>query len=246
MVADLGSVENEIEYLTLQIEQLNKQLNVTNTNYQQAANSLTDAKEDAKIAEETYQRQKSLFDASAISRLELDRAYDAWQATLRSVSGAQVGVKSSLNSDSVSTGSLQLELSRAEQSLEELKTFLANENLQGTSVISGMDQAIVASVNTQSGLFASSYQSLIELYDTSSLVVKAKVSEEFIQSVKIGQSVRIIPLMDREQILTGKVSFISAKATYENGETSVPIEIIFDDATTLMPNLNVDVEIPIQ
>ncbi len=243
---DLSSFKDEVGILNLQIKQLEQQLGAGNTAYQQAQQRLNAAKANQIKDQKNYDTQKALFDANAISKSILDEAANTLAVTNRDISDAELAIKGALQTGKQSTSALSLELAKAKQQRDTITDFLNSPNFVGEQVISTLDQAVVATVGIQNGLYLAPQASLIELYDAKDIVVKANVSEEYLRDIKVGQEVTIVPLMDQSAKLAGKITFISAKAEQVGGETMIPVEISFDKPTTLLPNLNVDVTIPLK
>lgn len=133
----------------------------------------------------------------------------------------------------------------AEQAeVDSLNALLNKSYLSNGSIISDMDNAVVTDINYKKGDIVSAQQKILTLNDLNSLYIDAKVGEEFIKDVKVGNEVTIIPTSDSSAKLTGKVTSIaSAAVTEQNGETNIPVEISIDNNSKLLPNYNVDVQI---
>lgn len=134
----------------------------------------------------------------------------------------------------------------AEQAeVDALKSLLNKGYLNGSNVVSDMDNAVVTDLGYKKGDVVSAQQKILSLQDLGSLYIDAKVGEEFIKDVQAGKAVTIIPTSNPSAKYTGKVVSISnAAVTEQNGETNIPVEISIDNSDgKLLPNYNVDVQI---
>lgn len=129
--------------------------------------------------------------------------------------------------------------------VDALNSLLSKSYLNGSSVVSDMDNAVVTDIGYKKGDVVSAQQKILSLQDLSSLYIDTKVGEEFIKDVQVGKAVTIIPTSNPSAKYTGKVVSISnAAVTEQNGETNIPVEISIDNNDgKLLPNYNVDVQI---
>ncbi len=133
-----------------------------------------------------------------------------------------------------------------EDELKEMRSKLKKSFLNGKFIISNVSNGLVCSLSKSTGSVITPSEKLLSIVNLDNLVVEASVDEQFIEDVKVGAKVSIIPEYNQNKKLTGKVSFISASAVQNNGETSVPIIIELDKHDdSLMLNFNVQVIIDV-
>lgn len=143
----------------------------------------------------------------------------------------------------IDAGQAKIDADKVE--IDALKSKLNRPYLNGGSIISNMDNAVVTDIAYKAGDLASPEKAVLSLKDLNSLYVQANVSEEFIKDVTIGKSVQIVPTSDPNTKMTGKVTNVANAASLsKNGDTYIPVNISIDDNNgRLLPNYNVDVEI---
>jgi len=246
LTLNMDELERQRTLLELKAESLRSQLENDNIAYLKANQNYKTIKEKYDTAKENYEKQKKLYDANVIAHETLKRHEDEMNAFENELNSANLSVTSSLSDSANSSKTLELELKELENKLEDLNAFFTHDNIQDHKIVSGMDEAIVSSINVQAGAYNTAYTPIIELYDTSTLLVKASINEEFMKTIKIGQDVTIVASADSETVYEGTISFVSSKAVLEGGETVIPIEITFNETNELFPNLNVDVMIPME
>lgn len=139
----------------------------------------------------------------------------------------------------------QMEIKMLEQEIQRLESKLNNDffNDKG-EVICQMDGGIFDAFNYAEGdiITTNSNTPAYTLYNSNSLEIYAKVSEDFINKVYVGQKVNIIPVASREHVLIGEVTDIATLAYQEGGEAVIPVRIKFeDDIKLLKMNFSVDV-----
>lgn len=133
---------------------------------------------------------------------------------------------------------LQLELAQ-------LNDKKVHDDITGGSIISTLDRALVEGVFVTNGDMPAVSAKLFSLIDINTQYVEARIPEEFIKDVKVGMEARVIPLADKTMTYTGEIVQIAQKATPENGETNVLVEIeLQDEKGFLIPDFTVNVEIP--
>lgn len=129
-----------------------------------------------------------------------------------------------------------------ENSLADLENKLNRTYIKGNQIVSEYENAAIYNISYTSGDKADPAKKAFGIANLDKLIVEADVVEEFIKDVRIGASVRIVPVADRTREYEGKVIFISQMAFAKNGETIVPIRISMDNTDSfILPNYNVDV-----
>jgi multidrug resistance efflux pump len=112
-----------------------------------------------------------------------------------------------------------------------LKGKLERENIKDNHLVSNIQNGIVYNIDNVEGDMVFSGSRLMSIANLDSIIVDANIDQQFINWVAVGAAVDIIPEYDKSAVYKGKVSFISAKAFQNNGETFVPVEITMDAAT---------------
>jgi multidrug efflux pump subunit AcrA (membrane-fusion protein) len=158
---------------------------------------------------------------------------------------ADIDTKSSLQTDDLKKAQ-QDKIDSEEAELNAFKATPNENHISGNNVISDMDNAVVTAVAGDLTTATSTVGNQIAtISDLNSLYVQAKVSEEFINSVAVGNTVKIVPTSDPNAKLSGKITSIGSTAVLDkNGDTYVPVSISIDQNNgKLFPNYNVDVQI---
>lgn len=128
--------------------------------------------------------------------------------------------------------------------LDALKAKVNRSYINGGSIISDMDNAVVTDISYKQGDVINSQMKVLTLQNLNNLVIVANVDEEFIRDVQEGKAVTILPKADPSSKLSGKVTRIYNTAVSQSGETYIPVEISIDNNSgKLLPSYNVDVEI---
>ncbi len=141
----------------------------------------------------------------------------------------------SLNQDSIKSLDKELKLMKEKTKLD---------YIDGNYIVSDMEDAIVYDVGFVQGEKIDTEKKLLSLVDINSLVVEGSVPEEFINDIKLGQKVRIIPQSNKGKAYKGSITYIANKATKKVGETTVLVEASIDNNDgLLLPDYSVALEI---
>lgn len=131
--------------------------------------------------------------------------------------------------------------------MADLEEKLKKPYILENQVVSEFENAAVYDIKYAAGNITDTEQKAFSIVNLDSLIVEANISEEFVKDLKIGESVRIVPVADRAREYQGNVIYISQMAFSSNGETIVPVKIsIVNMDSFLRPNYNVDVYIDVQ
>ena len=130
-----------------------------------------------------------------------------------------------------------------EQELGQLMSRSQFPYIDGNRIVSDVENGIVREIKGTEGDVVATGVALIEILDLDSLVVNARVPEEFVKDIEPASIALIKPLADTDREYTGRVSRISGMAVSRNGETVVDVTLeILDHDGFLIPNFNVDIE----
>ncbi|MCK8060301.1 MULTISPECIES: HlyD family secretion protein [unclassified Fusibacter] len=241
--SDIMAQKNLLE---MQIASLSRQIEKGDLGYSQANHSYASTKAEVDAAQETYEKNLKLYGANAISESELKQSKDQLDTAKRQLEASGLSVTSALSTSTTQTEALALDLKRSQNQLDQILQLLNNPFVNNGEIVCAFDHAIVSEVHVQSGTYYSSFSPLLELINQEKLLVRATVSEEYMNSISLEQNVEVSILAYPDMQFQGQITFISAKAEFEGGETVIPIEITLEDTMDLMPNMNADIKIPVQ
>ena len=114
------------------------------------------------------------------------------------------------------------------------------ENYTITAPISGT--VITKSVKAGDKITAGNSNSvtLATIYDLSQVTFEMSVDELDVQSVAVGQEVKITADAFEQETFTGKVTNVSLASSNSNGVTNYPVTVTLDQVGSLLPGMNVD------
>ncbi len=207
-------------------------------NVAQLADKLADAKK-------TLEQNRVLLEAGAISQREFDQSAQVVSELRSSLAAAQYDVSNIADKDDSFTQSKSIEIAEYRRQYDQIMAILNNELIVDDAVVSPLENAVVSQLHLTPGGYLNAFTPALALDDLSNLVIKADVIEEQVASIERGQKVTIKPIMAPDQELTGTIDFISSRAKIVNNETVVPIEISVEDNSVLIPNINVDIIVPL-
>lgn len=223
---DVGSEVNQGELLvSLDASELAAQVDVAAAQLDKARNSdlpaqqtkaeldLANAESSLKTAEADYQRNKQLLASSVISK----QTFEQSEKTYTQAKAAYDAAQSSLNILVNNTIPETIRLSEAQ-----LKT--AQVNL-ANSVISAPISGVVTARNINPGEMASPTQPLVTIVSLDPVVAQVNVSEDQVNSLKVGQEVNVIVSSVQEQPFTGAITNIAMAANSATKAYPVKIQI---------------------
>ncbi len=242
---DLTNLRADAALLKSKIDLAEKQLSDENYDVQKFSVNIGQVKNKLADAQSTLANNRKLLNSGAISQREYDASKQVVEDLKSNLSKAQLDFSNIVDKDDQAAQAKLVEIAEYTRKYDEIMNLLNSDMLDGDDVVAPVESAVVAKMRLQEGAYLNAFTSALSLDDLNSLDVLANVIEEQIDSVKVGQAVTITPTMDSDLELTGKIDFISSRAIIVNNETVVPIEIVVDDSSKLMPNLNVDVVVPL-
>ncbi len=242
----LDSLKRDAALLEKKIDVAEKQLEDKDFDYKKASVNVRQLKGKLADAQKTLAQNRELLAAGAISKREFDTSAQVVSELKNSLSSAQLDVGNVVDKDDQAEQLKVIEIAEYQRQYDEIMDILGSELLVDDKIVSPLNRATVTQLRLTRGAYLAAFNSALVLNDLDSLVIKATVIEEQIGSIKQGQAVTINPIMDKTISLTGKIDFISSEAKIVNNETVVPLEITFEDKNTLIPNLNVDVVVPLE
>jgi multidrug resistance efflux pump len=148
------------------------------------------------------------------------------------------------NKDALDIEIKKQNIASLESQLQTLNEKIAQSGIKGNEIICDINNGVIEKVNNASGDRIDSEKQIMSILNLDTLIVQAKVTEDFIKDIKVGCKAVINPLANPDKEYEGTVSSISNLAVQENGETVVPVEItIIEVDNLLMPNFNTNIKI---
>lgn len=230
--------ENAVKTEQLQLAKIQ---NDSDNSKAQELSALQTAQEELSRANEDLVIKKTLFEAGAIAKTDLDVAQrrvddDAQKVADKSISQA--------NGFKLSSEIQKQKISTLESDVKRLKDKLNKSYIQGDKIVSDIKNGLVQESTHVAGDSLPANTKLFNLVNMDSLVVEAEVSEDFIKDVKVGAEVDIFSLADSTKQYKGRVIKIADMGIEKNGETVIMTEISIDNMDEFVkPDFNVDVKI---
>lgn len=271
MKQDISALESDIAQMQNQIaRKTSEYTDDTNADLTQLQNSLNQAQKELATANNDLEKYQSLYNTGAIPEATLNQYKDAADQCQKAVSDVQdnirktkTALKDELDQLNISLKSKQVQLSQAKlgntanvtkqqsgisSAQTDLDTMTAkttkayiNGNQIVSSIKNGIVQNIAVSNATHLGVQGAPTR-VLQIIDADSITISAEVDEEFIGSVKIGETVRIVPTSAPDVSLTGTVTQIPEAAVEKDGKRVVCVLVKPSDPNHLLkPGYTVDV-----
>lgn len=187
IVLDDQDIQNSIESAQSQLNVIQQQLNSAEASLEKIKLNLDDA-------QRTYDRQKTLFESGAISKVDFDSAEKA-------LNSAKADYKSGLTS---------IESAKANIALQNVTISNYQDSLKNT-VIKAPISGVVSDKNVTIGQMTSPGTVLAKVNDISSVYATIQIPQEKISSVKIGQPANIA-ISGSDKVYSGAVKTIDVVA----------------------------------
>lgn len=244
----------EMKKLIVDLEQSRKELKAAETEL----STKNELYKDGSILETEFEREQNAVEALRSRTTNLELSIESLKDHQRQeLSRLQLAITQ--KSISVDNMTIQLEqlagpeatniriqeaqIAAYEQELEQLLSRSQFPYIDGTMLVSDVENGIIQEISGTEGEVVATGVALIKIIDLDSLVVEAGVPEEFIKEIDLESEAKIKPLADTDRSYTGRVSRISGMAVSRNGETVVDVELeIINHDGFLIPNFNVDIE----
>lgn len=229
----------------------------TNADLKLLQNSLDLAKREVSNAQKDLASYQSLYDSGGVSRQTLDQYADALAQKQKAQTDVEDNIektRSSLRSEldqlGVALKAKQSQLAQVNDNLSILSDKTKKPYFDGNRIVSCVKNGIVQNlaVNTATKLGAqNSPVRVLQLIDADSLVVSAEVQEEFIGSVRLGQTVTIAPTGSPKDTVQGKVTQIPQIAVEKDGRRIIRVEVTPQTLNQwIRPGYSADVYFPEQ
>ena len=159
----------------------------------------------------SYERLKTLFEANAISQVELDNAKDKVATSLAQLESAKASAKTALDA------------ARAQMETSAAALAIVREKLQDCVVKAPMT-GLVATKAIEVGDLASTQAAAMTLVDTQRMVIRIKVSETNISRVETGNEAEVT-VQAIGMVTKGAVTSVSPAADPVTGMFPVEIQV---------------------
>ena len=247
---DFDALNSQLETLKINrnTQQTSLDSKAMDAEVERASNNLKAAERNYINSKKTYEDNKILYSANAISKAELDMSEKAFieaEAGMNGLKNARIVYNTTVESRGNSKKSGQDSIKVMDIQISDLEKKLSTIKVDCSSPING----VVASLGVQEGSFANSMQAAYRIINPDKLQIRAKIKEFDIKDVDIGQKVKITgDAIDKNIKVTGSVKSISPVAvtnmTSNGNETVVEVVVEVDGAgDVLKPGLNVTCEI---
>ncbi|WP_313164953.1 efflux RND transporter periplasmic adaptor subunit [Sedimentibacter sp.] len=262
--ADISRMQNEIARKT---DEYN---NDTAADIKLLKNSMELALKELEDAKIDFQNYQSLYDEGAVSKTILNqyetvlnqrqKAVDDLDASIHKTKTA---LKDELNMLDISLKSKQIQLSQlrdgnstnvamqessvstTEVDLNIMRGKLEKDYIKDNQIVSNVKNGIVKNIAVINGSRLGVQgvpTSILQIIDADSITVSAEVYEEFIGSVQVGDTVKIVPASSPDISLQGTVTHIPDLAVEKDGRRVVRIIINPDDPNNILkPGFTADV-----
>jgi len=247
MELDMDELISQLEKLKIDrnVQKLSLDSPVTEAEIKKAESAVNAAENTLADAEKKLAENKLLYEASAITKSELEASEKAVDDAKRALDNAKLTYESAVSSKNMDRRVKEESLKAIELSIKELEKKIEKLN---NSVLSPIDGVIVE-VNVQQGSFTNSAMPAFKISNTDELRIKAKVNEYNVRGVQIGQKVVITGEgIDKDATVLGKVESISpvAKTNVTSGGEEIAVEVfisIEESEVPLKPGLSVTCDI---
>lgn len=268
---DISALEADVDQTQSQIARKTKEYNNgTNADLKLLQNSLSLAQKELATAKSDLQKYQSLYNAGAVSEATLNQYRDAADQRRKAANDAQdnmrktkTALKDELDQLNVSLKSKQVQLSQAKLGntanvakqqgsvssaqidLNVMTAKTAKSYIKGSQIISDIKNGIVQSIAVSDGSHLGVQNAptkVLQIIDADSLLVSAEVDEEFIGSVKVGETVKIVPASAPDASIAGTVTQIPDLAVEKDGKRVVRVLVKPSDPNHLLkPGYTADV-----
>ena len=270
---DISALQADIAQTQSQIARKTKEYNNgTSEDLVQLQSSFKLAQTQLASAKTDLQNYQKLYEAGAISKAALNQYKDVADERQKAVDDIQsnlnktkTALKEELDQLNVSLKSKQAQLSQAQAGntanvakqeggvsaaqvdLDAMTAKTAKPYIKGSQIISDIQNGIVRNIAVSEASHLGvqgAPTKVLQLIDADSITVSAEVDEEFIGSVQVGKTVRIVPTSAPGTSLTGTVTQIPDLAVEKDGRRVVRVIVKPNDPERLLkPGYTADVYI---
>lgn len=268
---DISALQADIAQMQSEIARKNEEYNnSTNADLQLLQNSLNLAQKELENTKNDLQNYQSLYDAQAVPettlnqyKAALDQCQKAVDDVKATIQKTKTALKDELNQLNISLKSKETQLSQlqlgnsanvtkqqsgisaTQVDLNIMMSKTAKDYFKDNQIVSNVKNGIVQNIAVSDGDYLGVQgmpTKVLQIIDADSITVSAEVYEEFIGSVQVGESVRIVPTSAPDISLTGIVTQIPDLAVEKDGRRVVRVLVKPDDPNSLLkPGFTADV-----
>ena len=268
---DISALQADIAQMQSEIARKNEEYNnSTNADLQLLQNSLNLAQKELENTKNDLQNYQSLYDAQAVPettlnqyKTALDQCQKAVDDVKATIQKTKTALKDELNQLNISLKSKETQLSQlqlgnsanvtkqqsgisaTQVDLNIMMSKTAKDYFKDNQIVSNVKNGIVQNIAVSDGdylVVQGMPTKVLQIIDADSITVSAEVYEEFIGSVQVGESVRIVPTSAPDTSLTGTVTQIPDLAVEKDGRRVVRVLVKPDDPNGLLkPGFTADV-----
>jgi len=248
-------VQKEIQSITLKKLESGQSLLSLESQLASARNTVDQAQENYRTAQEEYQKQLKMYEVGIIPKTQLEQYEKTVKDVKAAVDTAQLNLESAEKAYQSSIGGHDLDIQAQIKNIELLSSQIKGIEKE-LDKIRSLEKApisgIVTEVNVMKGGYTMSGQPAFTIIDTENLQISATVNEYNTRDLAIGQTVKITgEALGDDRELFGEITAVAPIATKVQGasglETVVEVTITPKDGKEfLKPGLNVDCDITTQ
>ncbi|MBF4692664.1 efflux RND transporter periplasmic adaptor subunit [Fusibacter ferrireducens] len=236
---DATDVQDQIRSMEYDIAVLNSSINSSSIVGSIAKeNAVIEAEKTLNTTKSDWDDAKQIFDAGALSQLELDNYETAYNNANNRYLEAKKTLDAYYAENDITLSKRKLEL--LELSLQDLK-----DELEDTKILAPFD-GVVTSVYKNEGDAVVEKDQICRITNMLLLDVKASISEYDLQKFTIGMPATVSTLSDRTKTYTASVSALGYLGEISGSEVTLPLTLTLDkanDVQMLLPNFTVTIEI---
>ncbi|MBC8589496.1 efflux RND transporter periplasmic adaptor subunit [Tissierellaceae bacterium BX21] len=268
---DVSALQADIDQMQQEISRKKQEYNnCTNSDLKLLQNNLELAQRELVNAQNDLKNYKELYDTGAISKEMLNKYEDALEQRQKALNDVQeniqkakLALKDELNQLDVGLKAKQVQLSQlkagntasvtevqsgissAQVDLDLMISKTAKNYINENQIVSNLNNGIVQSVTINNGDHLGTQGTptkILQIVDMDSITVSAEVDEEFISSVEVGDTVRIVPTYVPDVTIDGTVMQIPELAVEKDGKRIVRVLVKPNDPDeVLKPGYTTDV-----
>ena len=268
---DVSALQADIDQMQQEISRKREEYNNgTNADLKLLQNTLDLAQKELSNAQNDLNNYRELYDTGAISKEMLNKYEDALEQRQKALNDVQeniqkskLGLKDELDQLNVGLKSKQVQLSQlktgnaaniteqqsgissAKVDLNLMISKTAKDYINDNQIVSDLKNGIVQSITINNGDhlgIQGAPTKVLQIMDMDSITISAEVDEEFINSIEVGDTVRIVPTYVPDVTLEGTVIQIPELAVEKDGKRIVHVLVKPDDPDEILkPGYTVDV-----
>lgn len=232
---DLLEFEHDIERLAYKQSLNEAMLNGVVQHTAGLMTKIAQADKDVATAQRNVDNYEVLYHHGSVSKDTLDQYIDTLNSKNSDLKVLQVELEQLEHNNSNNTDQRTNDLNIVRKELQALKDKKNKPYLSGNQLTCHLDQAIIKRIYAENGtILGGSMVTVLELIDKNSIYIRAEVNEEYIQHISLNTEARIVPTMNPEMELIGKVSHISSMAIEKNGERIVEVQVIMEELPDIL------------